>query len=113
FMRNSLMPRRRNSLARTMHKHTAKHIRKCAMSIPVAPNGVTRPAVRDEARDLTSLLSIAPEAKARIRILVVDDEHLLREICAQVLRHEGYEVTVCGRGEEALDLVERRAFASR
>src|SRR5207237_7835675 len=80
------------------------------MSIPVAQNGVTRPAVRDEAKDLASLLPIAPEAKARIRILVVDDEHLLRESCAQVLRHEGYEVLLCGRGQEALDLVKRRAF---
>src|SRR5947209_3780331 len=80
------------------------------MSIPVAQNSVTRPAMRDEAKDLASLLSIAPEAKARIRILVVDDEHLLRESCAQVLRHEGYEVSLCGRGQEALDLVKRRAF---
>src|SRR5213596_2479150 len=80
------------------------------MSIPVAQNGVTRPAARDEAKDLASLLPIAPEAKARIRILVVDDEHLLRESCAQVLRHEGYEVSLCGRGQEALDLVKRRAF---
>src|ERR1051325_4736821 len=80
------------------------------MSIPVAQNGVTRPAARDEAKDLASLLPIAPEAKARIRILVVDDEHLLRESCAQVLRHEGYEVTLCGRGQEALELVKRRAF---
>src|SRR5438034_4623782 len=77
------------------------------MSIPVAQNGVTRPAVRDEVKDLANLLPIAPEAKARIRILVVDDEYLLRESCAQVLRHEGYEVTLCGRGEEALDLVKR------
>src|SRR5438874_3766170 len=80
------------------------------MSIPVAQNGVTRPAVRDEVKDLANLLPIAPEAKARIRILVVDDEHLLRESCAQVLRHEGYEVLLCGRGQEALDLVKRRAF---
>src|SRR5438094_1727215 len=80
------------------------------MSIPVAQNGVTRPAVRDEAKDLANLLPIAPEAKACIRNLVVDDEYLLRESCAQVLRHEGYEVTLCGRGEEALDLVKRRAF---
>ena len=80
------------------------------MSIPVAQNGVTRPAVRDEVKDLANLLPIAPEAKARIRILVVDDEHLLRESCAQVLRHEGYEVSLCGRGQEALDLVKRRAF---
>src|SRR5881296_2426775 len=80
------------------------------MSIPVAQNGVTRPAVRDEVKDLANLLPIAPEAKARIRILVVDDEHLLRESCAQVLRHEGYEVSLCGRGQEALDVVKRRAF---
>ncbi len=80
------------------------------MSIPVAQNGVTRPPARDEAKDLASLLPIAPEAKARIRILVVDDEHLLRESCAQVLRHEGYEVLLCGRGQEALDVVKRRAF---
>src|SRR5437879_12520020 len=80
------------------------------MSIPVAQNSVTRPAVREEAKDLASLLPIAPEAKARIRILVVDDEHLLRESCAQVLRHEGYEVTLCGRGQETLDLLKRRPF---
>src|SRR5438128_12141062 len=80
------------------------------MSIPVAQNGVTRPAVREEAKDLASLLSIAPEAKARIRILVVDDEHLLRESCAQVLLLQGYEVSLCGRGQEALYLVKCRAF---
>src|SRR5881398_2130544 len=80
------------------------------MSIPVAQNGVTRPGARDEAKDVATLLPIAPEAKARIRILVVDDEHLLRESCAQVLRHEGYDVTVSSRGQEALEVVKRRAF---
>jgi len=80
------------------------------MSIPVAQNGVTRPGARDEAKDVATLLPIAPEAKARIRILVVDDEHLLRESCAQVLRHEGYDVTVSSRGQEALELLRRRAF---
>ena len=80
------------------------------MSIPVAQNGVTRPGARDEAKDVATLLPIAPEAKARIRIFVVDDEHLLRESCAQVLRHEGYDVTVSSRGQEALELLKRRAF---
>jgi len=80
------------------------------MSIPVAQNGVTRPGARDEAKDVATLLPIAPEAKARIRILVVDDEHLLRESCAQVLRHESYDVTVSSRGQEALELLKRRAF---
>jgi len=56
------------------------------------------------------MLAIGPEAKARVRILVVDDEHTLRESCAAVLRHEGYDVTVCSRGQEALDLLKRRAF---
>jgi DNA-binding NtrC family response regulator len=49
-------------------------------------------------------------AKATIRILIVDDEHTLRESCASVLRLEGYSVTVCSRAEEALNAFQRRAF---
>jgi DNA-binding NtrC family response regulator len=63
-----------------------------------------------EGREAAALLAIGPEAKARVRILVVDDEHTLRESCAAVLRHEGYDVTVCSRGQDALDLLKRRAF---
>ena len=44
------------------------------------------------------------------RILVVDDEHTLRESCASELRLEGYAVTVCARAEEALSAFQRRAF---
>src|SRR5213593_2153596 len=80
------------------------------MSMPLAQNGVSRPGARDEAKDVTSLLAIGADAKARIRILVVDDEHTLRESCATVLRQEGYDVTVCARGQEAMDLLKRRAF---
>jgi DNA-binding NtrC family response regulator len=50
------------------------------------------------------------KAKATIRILVVDDEHTLRESCASVLRLEGYAVTVCARAEEAMTAFQRRAF---
>ena len=50
------------------------------------------------------------ETKASVRILVVDDEHTLRESCASVLRLEGYTVTVCGRADEAVSLFQRRAF---
>src|SRR4029450_7320991 len=64
----------------------------------------------DEARRVESLLQISPTQKARIRILVVDDEHTLRESCAAVLRQEGYDVSVCGRGGDALELLNRRAF---
>src|SRR5213595_2822200 len=77
------------------------------MSIPLPQDGVSPSA---EAREPSAMLAIGPEAKARVRILVVDDEHTLRESCAVVLRHEGYDVTVCSRGQEALDLLKRRAF---
>ncbi|HEY0304911.1 MAG TPA: sigma-54 dependent transcriptional regulator [Longimicrobiales bacterium] len=45
-----------------------------------------------------------------VRILVIDDEETLRESCASVLRVEGYQVSVCGRGEEALQLVKRGGY---
>src|SRR5881296_578908 len=80
------------------------------MSMPLAQNGVSRPGARDDTKDVTSLLSIGADAKARIRILVVDDEHTLRESCATVLRQDGYDVTVSSRGQEALELLKRRAF---
>ena len=80
------------------------------MSTPAVHNGVTRPGEPDEAQSLAALLAIGPEQKARIRILIVDDEHTLRESCATVLRQEGYDVAVSGRGHEALELVKRRAF---
>lgn len=50
------------------------------------------------------------KAKATIRILVVDDEHTLRESCASVLRLEGYSVTVCSRADEATNAFQKRAF---
>ena len=55
-------------------------------------------------------LSIPGEVKASIRVLVVDDERTLRESCASVLQMDGYNVTLLGRGEEALDTVKRRKF---
>src|SRR5882762_5897715 len=80
--------------------------RTSAMSMPMTQDGVQP----NEGREPAALLAIGPEAKARVRILVVDDEHTLRESCAAVLRHEGYDVTVCSRGQDALDLLKRRAF---
>src|SRR5438046_6003329 len=76
---------------------------------------VTRPpsstfATREATQGLAALLPIGPEAKARIRVLVVDDEHTLRETCRSVLQLEGYDVTACARGQEALDLLQRRPF---
>lgn len=45
-----------------------------------------------------------------VHVLVVDDEPTLRESCANLLRSEGCEVTVCGRGDEAMELLRRRPF---
>jgi DNA-binding NtrC family response regulator len=59
---------------------------------------------------LSASLPITAEDKASIQLLVVDDEHTLRESCASLLRGEGYNVTVCGRGDDARQLLERRAF---
>ena len=55
-------------------------------------------------------LSIPTDVKASIRILVIDDERTLRESCASVLQMDGYQVTLIGRGEEALDAVNGGKF---
>lgn len=56
------------------------------------------------------LLAIDREVRETIEVLVVDDEHTLRESCASILRSDGFPVTVCGRGEEAVELLQRRKF---
>ena len=45
-----------------------------------------------------------------LRVLVVEDEPTLRESCVSVLEHEGYEVSGCGRGDEARELLTRRGW---
>ena len=57
----------------------------------------------DEFTDYTSApVSSNSSDHSTVKILVIDDEETLRESCASVLRVEGYQVSVCGRGEEAL-----------
>ena len=46
----------------------------------------------------------------KIRVAIVDDDRTLREGCASVLRVEGYNVTVLGRGDEAIDMLQRTRF---
>ncbi len=55
-------------------------------------------------------LSIPPEVKAGISILLVDDERTLRESCASLLKMDGFAVTLAGRGEEAVELLKQRRF---
>src|SRR6266567_5590916 len=71
---------------------------------------IARHASPAQARTLSQLVPVEPATKPSIRILIADDERTLRESCASVLGVEGYNVTVTGRGEEALDLLRRRPF---
>jgi DNA-binding NtrC family response regulator len=64
----------------------------------------------EERNRLAGLIAVSPETKAKIRVFVVDDEATLREGCVSVLRSDGYDVTACGRGQEALDILRRRPF---
>ena len=57
-----------------------------------------------------ALVDLDPEAKATLRVLVVDDERTLRESCRTFLESEGYGVETCGKGQEALSLLTRRTF---
>ena len=50
------------------------------------------------------------QATASIRVLVVDDEHSLRESCRTYLTSEGYQVETCGKGKEAESLLARREY---
>src|SRR5438067_10209262 len=71
---------------------------------------LSRPGPMAPSRSGSQLVPVEPATKPSIRILVADDERTLRESCASVLGVEGYNVTVTGRGEEALELLRRRAF---
>src|SRR6266511_3430779 len=76
------------------------------MSIPLGSNNGAHP----DAVSVNALLSIGSGTKANIRTLVVDDEHSLRETCGSLLTSAGHDVTVCGRGQEALDILKRQPF---
>ena len=61
-------------------------------------------------RDGSESVALTAEGKGSIRMLVVDDEHTLRESCASVLEMEGFSVLTCGNGDEARNMVKRRQF---
>ncbi len=54
--------------------------------------------------------SAAVAEDARLRILVVDDDHTLRESCASILELDGHDVTLSARGDEALEALRRKRF---
>jgi diguanylate cyclase (GGDEF)-like protein len=51
----------------------------------------------------------APPVEAR-RILIVDDEAIIRTLLSEVMIEEGYEAITSGSGEEAIDLIERAHY---
>lgn len=56
------------------------------------------------------LVTIPEDARAAIRVLVIDDDRTLREGCSSVLQIEGYTVANCGRGDEAIEMFKRSRF---
>ncbi|HHN65804.1 MAG TPA: sigma-54-dependent Fis family transcriptional regulator [Nitrospirae bacterium] len=44
------------------------------------------------------------------RVLVIDDEAIVRVSCERVLKPEGYEVMVTSRGDEAIELLEKEKY---
>src|SRR5437764_352806 len=51
-----------------------------------------------------------PNTVKSAHVLIVDDEPLIRETLAEYLGNEGFQVEVCGAGEDALALARRRPF---
>ena len=83
------------------------------MNIPKAseaPMALHPPGPGSARAEPSDAFHLSPATKAPIRILLVDDERTLREGCASVLEAEGYNVTVCGRGDEAVEIVSQRKF---
>ncbi len=80
------------------------------MASPVITESDRPPGPDREGPASRDPLSIPPDVKASIRILLVDDERTLRESCASVLQMDGFAVTLAGRGEEALELLKHRKF---
>ena len=68
------------------------------------------PARSSRTPELITISQLTPEVKSTIRMLIVDDDRTLRESCASLLEYEGYQVSVCSRGEEAKDLLRRTPY---
>ena len=77
--------------------------------VPTADTGVSLASAEgdDWSADPSA---VPPKLRASIRVLVIDDDRTLREGCASLLQVEGYNVSTCGRGDEAVELIRRAPF---
>src|SRR2546422_6930485 len=96
---------------RALGRHNTRS-RPTPMQTFPSPAGPEPTGTPDAASDpvIASLLPVNPELQAALRVLIVDDERTLRESCASVVTLAGYNITVCGRGQEALELLKRTRF---
>jgi DNA-binding NtrC family response regulator len=69
-----------------------------------------RRGTKPQSAHVPDTLAVTESIKSLIRILIVDDEHTLRDSCGSVLTLEGYDVSMCGKGQEALAILKRRPF---
>ncbi len=72
-------------------------------------DGSRRPEIPSE---VATSVELPPrtEESTPLRVLVVDDDHTLRESCTSILKLDGHDVTVSSRGEDALEILRRRRF---
>src|SRR5947199_10695671 len=59
------------------------------------------------ARRTPTLPPVDSATRSSIRIAVVDDERTPRESCHSALQAEGYNVALCGRGNETRETLKR------
>lgn len=74
---------------------------------------VSQPLAANETVSGETLLQLPEldrDTRLSVRILIVDDDHTLRESCSTFLGSDGYLVETCGRGREAAQLLARRQF---
>src|SRR4030081_1652768 len=71
---------------------------------------MTAALTRKDLRSTAESTASNQPAPERMRALIVDDDRTLREGCASVLRAEGINVELTGRGEEAIEMIKRSHF---
>ncbi len=73
------------------------------------PAALTSPSERNGDADAAPPDAARPRATARaVRLLVVDDEHLVQKVVASVLRQAGFDVVVADGGDAALTLLRKQ-----